>query len=44
MGGKEVEAFLSHLATHGNVSSSIQYQEKLLYFLLRADVSVLNVV
>jgi integron integrase len=26
MGGKEVEAFLSHLATHGNVSSSTQNQ------------------
>lgn len=26
MGGKEVEAFLSHMATHGNVSSSTQNQ------------------
>ena len=26
MGGKEVEAFLSHLATHDNVSSSTQNQ------------------
>ena len=26
MGGKEVEAFLSHLATHGHVSSSTQNQ------------------
>ena len=26
MGGKEVEAFLSHLATHGHMSSSTQNQ------------------